>query len=99
MADITLSINNPIKVFTAFSAMANKPLLIQPINHEGPAFTVNIPSQEAGESDVNYGKRVIAYWGRVIVRMYNLGLDSQRRITELNNVSPATENTPEDIIE
>lgn len=97
MADITITIKDAqiSRVMNAFNALAGEELTIR-WNGDEKNFFYN--AKTSGETNMDFGKRLIATIIKQFVKVYEKKTDNDRYSQEINTITPPSENVPDDII-
>jgi hypothetical protein len=109
MADVKLEITVPnawtTRVLNAFTTIADTHIWItsqgSSVDHNDFHGTISlrIDAQQGGETAKEFGERVLRELGKSIVKLVELAQDTDRYQTDVNNVTPASESVPEDILQ
>ena len=91
---ITVQTEHVPRVRSAFNNAAGKSCYIS-VNNENIFF--DISEKQVGETDLQYGQRVLRELGRNYMRASELNTDRDRYKTDLETITPPGEDVPADI--
>jgi len=97
MANITITINDAqiSRAMDAFNVLAGEELTIR---WDGDEKIFSYNAKTSGETNMDFGKRLIATIIKQFVKVYEKKIDNDRYSQEINSITPSNENIPEDII-
>jgi hypothetical protein len=110
MADVILNITVPdawvTKTMDAFNTVTDTHMTIEARGHSpnpedefDGRWDFQIAVKEAGETDKQFGQRVVRELAKAVVNMVDLAEDSKRYRTEMAAIAPPESDVPEDVIE
>ena len=102
MPDISLTVTIPdahvSRVVDAVTANADRTIKVEVQYGCSPSRTFSYEPKQVGETNQQFGQRVVAGFIRALVRCHEFAADHQRFVAEQATITQPTESVPDEVV-